>query len=88
MLKESVMVKNRTGVHARPAGMLVKAAGQFESTIQLVYQGKAINARGIMAVLGAGIVGGAEVELICDGADEQQAFATIKALFVSGFGED
>lgn len=88
MLKENVKVKNRTGIHARPAGMLVKAASKFESTIQLVYKEKTINAKGIMAVLSAGIVGGAEVELICDGPDEQQARDVIKELFATGFGEE
>ncbi|WP_392566327.1 HPr family phosphocarrier protein [Utexia brackfieldae] len=88
MIKETVTVKNKTGIHARPAGVIVKTAGKYQSTIELVYNGKTLKAKGIMGLLGAGIKGGSEIEIICDGADEKEAMAELKGLFESGFGEE
>lgn len=88
MLKETVIVGNQTGIHARPAGVLAKAAGQFQSRIELVYNGKTIKAKSIMGILGAGIKGRAQVEIICEGQDEERAMQELKQLFARGFGFD
>ncbi|QIQ20589.1 HPr family phosphocarrier protein [Zophobihabitans entericus] len=87
MLQEKMVVKNSTGLHARPATMLAKLAGRYESAISLVYNEKTIKLKSMMGLLGAGIKGGSEVEIICDGADEAAAMAEIRELFATGFGE-
>ncbi|KHS46426.1 MULTISPECIES: HPr family phosphocarrier protein [Hafnia] len=88
MLKETVIVGNQTGIHARPAGVLAKTVGQFQSRIELVYNGKTIKAKSIMGILGAGIKGRAQVEIICEGQDEERAMQELKQLFARGFGFD
>lgn len=88
MVREKVTLRNKTGLHARPAATLVKTAGKYQAKIELVYADKTLRAKGMAGLLGAGIVGGSEVELICDGLDEQQAFDDIKQLFENGFGEE
>ncbi|MCO6523400.1 MAG: HPr family phosphocarrier protein [Candidatus Schmidhempelia sp.] len=88
MIKETVVVKNKTGIHARPAGVIVKTAGKYQSNIELVYEGKTLKAKGIMGLLSAGIKGGSQIDIICDGSDENEAMNELKALFNSGFGEE
>lgn len=88
MLKETAIVGNQTGIHARPAGVLAKTVGQFQSRIELVYNGKTIKAKSIMGILGAGIKGRAQVEIICEGQDEERAMQELKQLFARGFGFD
>jgi len=87
MLKEKMVVKNSTGLHARPVTALVKLAGRYKSTIELVYNDKTIKMKSMMALLGAGVKGGSTVEIICDGEDEQAAIDEIRELFATGFGE-
>lgn len=88
MLRETVTVVNQTGIHARPAGVLAKAVGQYQSHIELVYNGKTIKAKSIMGILGAGIKWRAQVDIICEGNDEQHAMKQLKQLFARGFGFD
>ena len=87
MLKEQMVVKNATGLHARPVTTLVKLAGRYKSSIELVYNDKAIKLKSMMGLLGAGVKGGSTVEIICDGEDEQAAMDEIRELFATGFGE-
>ncbi len=87
MLKEQMVVKNSTGLHARPVTTLVKLAGRYKSSIELVYNEKNIKLKSMMGLLGAGVKGGSTVEIICDGEDEQAAMDEIRELFASGFGE-
>ena len=56
MLKEQMVVKNSTGLHARPVTTLVKLAGRYKSTIELVYNDKAIKMKSMMGLLGAVMV--------------------------------
>lgn len=88
MIKTAVVVNNKTGIHARPASVIVKTAGKYEAKIELIYEGKVLKAKGIMGLLSAGIKGGSNVEIICDGPDEQAAMDELKALFADGFGEE
>ncbi|WP_217332914.1 HPr family phosphocarrier protein, partial [Gilliamella apis] len=87
MLKEQMVVKNATGLHARPVTTLVKLAGRYKSSIELVYNDKTIKLKSMMGLLGAGVKGGSTVEIICDGEDEQAAMDEIRELFATGFGE-
>ncbi len=86
MLKEVVNINSSCGVHARPAGILAKACMQYQSQIEIIYEGKVIKGKSIMSLLGAGIKANASVELICSGNDEQKAMKHLKQLFACGFG--
>ena len=87
MLKEQMVVKNATGLHARPVTTLVKLAGRYKSSIELVYNDKTIKLKSMMGLLGAGVKGGSTVEIISDGEDEQAAMDEFRELFATGFGE-
>lgn len=87
MIRENIRVVNSTGLHARPAATLIKAIKKYESSVTLVNGEKTVLLKGLMSVLGAGVKGNSSIEIIVDGADEQDAMSEIKGLFASGFGE-
>ena len=72
----------------RPAGVLCKHATQYESKIEISYRESLINAKSVLSVLGACICTGEEAELICTGADEEQAFSELSALIAAGLCEE
>jgi phosphocarrier protein len=87
MIKSSITISNRLGLHARASAKLTKLAGGFSSEIHLSRNGRRVNAKSIMGVmmLAAGI--GSEVEIEVDGADEEGAMAALRALIDGKFGE-
>ena len=78
----SIRLTHATGLHARPAGLIAKAAQGFEADIQLIKDNKAYNGKSIMAVLSMGAVCGDILEIKCSGADAEQAEAAMEALIV------
>ena len=87
MVKTAITISNQLGLHARASAKLTKLAGSFSSAIHLSRNGRRINAKSIMGVmmLAAGL--GAEIEIECEGADEQQALDALVALINDKFGE-
>jgi phosphocarrier protein HPr len=87
MIKRSVKITNKLGLHARASAKLTQAAAQFTSQVFIARNGRRVNAKSIMGVmmLAAGL--GSVVELETDGPDEQQAIDTIEKLFADKFGE-
>ena len=87
MIKRTIKVSNKLGLHARASAKLTQSASRFESAIWLSRNGRRVNAKSIMGVmmLAAGI--GSSVELETEGSDEQAAAAEIEALFNDKFGE-
>lgn len=63
-------VKDELGIHARPAGMLVKVAMGFKSAVKMNAKGKEADAKRIMAVMGLGVKKGDEITINIDGEDE------------------
>lgn len=78
MLKKEFHIIDETGIHARPATLLVQAASKFSSDINLEYNGKAVNLKSIMGVMSLGVGQGATVAITADGADEADAMAAIE----------
>ena len=74
-------IKDKTGIHARPAGFLSKLAKEFESEIVIEKDTKRINATKLMMLMGMGIKFGDTVTVSVSGHDEEQAFDKIKAFF-------
>ncbi len=68
-------IKDELGIHARPAGLLVKAAGAFQSDITIATEAKKANAKRMMAVMGLGVKCGTTVTVSAEGADEDAAIA-------------
>ena len=87
MVSEKVIIKNPTGLHLRPAGVLCKEAMQFKSLITFNFRGGAANAKSVLSVLGACIKSGTEIELVCEGEDEEPALKTLVDAIESGLGE-
>ena len=87
MVSEKVIIKNPTGLHLRPAGVLCKEAMQFKSLITFNFRGGATNAKSVLSVLGACIKSGTEIELVCEGEDEELALKTLVDAIESGLGE-
>ena len=78
MVSQKVIIKNPTGLHLRPAGILCKEAMQFKSHVTFQYRDNTANAKSVLSVLGACIKTGDEIELVCDGEDEEEAIKQIE----------
>ena len=85
MVSKTVVIKNEQGLHMRPAGVLAKEAAKYKSNISLVFNGKKINAKSV--IIAGCMKCGSQIEVECDGADEQEACESIAALIESGLGE-
>ena len=88
MEKESLVIVNRLGLHARAAAQLVKAANRFESDIRIEKDGTAVDGKSIMSILMLAAQKGSVISVSAHGKDEIEALAAIKALVGDGFGED
>lgn len=78
MEKRDFYVIAETGIHARPATLLVQAASKFNSDIQLTYKDKSVNLKSIMGVMSLGVGQGADVTISADGDDEADAIAALE----------
>ena len=87
MVRQKVMIKNPTGLHLRPAGILCKEAMKFKSLITFTFRDNTANAKSVLSVLGACVKCGDEIELICEGIDEQEALKTLVQAVENGLGE-
>ena len=87
MIRSTVTISNKLGLHARASAKLTKLAGSFQCEVHMARNGRRINAKSIMGVmmLAAGL--GSEVDLETDGADEQAAMDALLALINDKFGE-
>lgn len=74
-------IKDPVGIHARPAGMLAKKAGEFQSKVSLAKGGKAVELKRMMALMGLGVHCGDTVTFTAEGPDEAEAAAAFQALF-------
>lgn len=79
MKEEVFKVALETGLHARPAGILVKAAGAFKSRIELSAHGRTAPAKSIVGIMGLGAEKGNEVTVKAEGPDEEQAVKAMGA---------
>jgi len=87
MTEKQVVVKNRTGLHTRPAAAIVKLAAKFKSEIYLIRDKFIINGKSIIGVMTLAAEQGCELTLRAEGEDEQYAIDEIAKLFDNGFGE-
>ncbi|MFW6347297.1 MAG: HPr family phosphocarrier protein [Cyclonatronaceae bacterium] len=86
MLKKHINVLNSSGIHARPASILVRTASKYEADFHIYSHGYRINGKSILGVLTLAAEQGAALEIELDGPDEEEAMAEISALFETGFG--
>lgn len=81
MKEFNYVIQDEQGIHARPAGVLVKAANEFQSDIQVDKDGKKGDLKRIFGVMGLGIKKGDNVRVIIEGPDEEAAAQKIETLF-------
>jgi phosphocarrier protein len=88
MITQTIVIKNRAGIHARPAAMLVQETKNFSSNIYFEKGNDRINAKSIMGIITLGAAYGTEIKIIAEGEDEQTAVAALVRLFESKFEEE
>ena len=79
MKEFAYVITDREGIHARPAGLLVKKANEFQSSITIKKGAKSADAKRIFAVMSLAAKAGEEIAVTCDGADEDAASAALEA---------
>ncbi len=77
MVEKVFVIKNETGLHARPASMFVQKAAKFKSLIKLQKEGKEANAKSIISVLSLGASKGSQITISCTGNDEKEALSAL-----------
>ena len=88
MYSKDVMVQNQVGLHARPATFFIQKANEFRSSIWSDKEERRVNAKSLLGILSLGIIGGTQIKIIADGADEQAAVNALVELVESGFSEE
>ncbi|MEW8956227.1 HPr family phosphocarrier protein [Clostridium sp.] len=83
MVSKEVVVKNSTGLHARPATLLVKKASAFKSDISIEFNGKKANVKSLIGVLSLGVTKDAKITVVASGDDETLAVEEIAKLIAS-----
>ena len=81
MVSQKVTINNPQGLHMRPAGVFAKGMAKFDSDVTINFNGKATNGKSLLNISGS------EVEIQCDGADEEEALKTAIEMIESGLGE-
>lgn len=87
MVKQDIVIRNASGLHLRPTGMLCNEAIKYRASVKFEHGGTTTNAKSVLSVLGACIKCGDEVTFVCEGPDEEEALAAVIRLVESGLGE-
>lgn len=87
MIEKTVTIRNKAGMHTRPASMLVKIASKYKSDFYIIKDGFQINGKSIIGVMSLAAEHGSSVILRFDGSDESKAADEIVKYFEDGFGE-
>jgi len=88
MIRHSLTIQNKLGIHTRAAAKLVDTAKRFGSKIELVFRTRSVDCKSIMSVITLGAQKDHVVEIIITGEDEEAALAAIQKLVDDKFGED
>jgi phosphocarrier protein HPr len=88
MIEKQLVVKNRAGIHARPAAIIAQTANKFTCEITLARDDTTVNAKSIMGVITMAAGYNTTLTLQTDGPDEKDAAQAIEALFESKFEEE
>jgi phosphocarrier protein len=88
MIKTSVTISNRLGLHARASAKLTKLAGGFKCEVHMTRNGRRVNAKSIMGVMMLAAGMGSEIEIETEGPDEREAIDALVAMINDKFGEE
>lgn len=87
MVSQKTVVKNKSGLHLRPAADLSKLASTMTSDITIVAGDKKVNPKSVLILMSAGITQGTEIEIICEGENEEEDLRRLVEAIDSGLGE-
>lgn len=87
MVSRKIVVKNASGLHARPAGVLAQAAGKCRCDVTIRVGERDVKAKSILNIMAAAIKCGTEIEVRCDGENEEESLNQLCSLIESGLGE-
>lgn len=87
MISQKITINNPSGLHLRPAGNLCNVAIKYNSLITFSYERGTANAKSVLSVLGACVKCGDEIEIVCEGQDEEAAMKAMVDAISSGLGE-
>lgn len=88
MITEKLEIKNKLGLHARPAAMFVQVANKFQSDIGVVKDGVEVNGKSVMGMMMLAAHKGSVIEIKVNGPDEVSAMEELKKLFKANFDEE
>lgn len=80
MVEKEIVVTLKTGLQARPAAIFVQEASNYLSEVFIEKDGRKVNAKSIMGIMGLAINSGATIKLIIDGSDEMEALKGLSEL--------
>lgn len=88
MLKDTITIINKLGLHARAAAVLAKTAARFESTIKVGFNSRLVDAKSVMALMLLAAAKGTELDVEVSGSDAAEALDAIRQTILNRFGED
>lgn len=81
--RKDIIIKNKTGLHARPAALFVQIANKFESDITIIKDGQEVNGKSIMGILMLAAEKGAKIVVVAEGPDSEKAIKELSAVLLS-----
>ncbi len=88
MQDKTIVVKNKLGLHARPAALFVQTANKFKSRIKIFKDDQEVDGKSIMGLMTLAACAGSMLRIVTEGEDEADAMAELSGLIESGFGEE
>ena len=88
MVSKELVLTNAQGFHMRPASVFATAMGKYSCDVTIKFNGNQYNAKSLLNIIAACIKCGSEIEVVCDGADENEALAEAVQLLRTGLANN
>ncbi len=88
MIQKNFKVKNKLGMHARPAALLAQTVAKFQSKVSIIKNGQEVEGDSILGIMMLAAEFGSEITVIVNGSDEKEAIEKIEDLFKKKFDEE
>jgi phosphocarrier protein HPr len=88
LLEKEIVIKNKTGLHARPAALFVQKANKFESDIKIFKDSQEVNGKSIMGILMLAAEKGSRIKIVVNGADAETAMAELSGMLTGNMDNE
>ena len=88
MIEKNFKIKNKLGLHARPAALLAQTVAKFQSKVSIIKNGQEVDGDSILGIMMLAAEFGSEITVIVNGRDEKEAIGKIEELFAKKFDEE